>query len=110
MKYQVRFQPAAIEDLDEAYKNAAKHAPLTAASWLERFHEALQSLEHNPQRCSLAPEDRKCERSLHQFLFGKGRNVFRSVFTVEDDIVWILRIRRAAQNELTNDEIGGPNQ
>ena len=32
MTYKVRLQPAALEDLDEAYKNAAQHAPLTAGS------------------------------------------------------------------------------
>ena len=87
MNYYVRLQPLALEDLDQAYKNAAKHAPNTAADWLERFHDALKTLETNPERCSLAPENLKSTRTLRQFLFGKGRNVFRSVFTVEGDTV-----------------------
>ena len=110
MTYKVRLQPAALEDLDEAYKNAAQHAPLTAAAWLERFHAALETLSTNPTRCVLAPEKSKSKRTLHQYLYGKGRNVFRVVFTVEHDTVWIIRIRRAARRQMTKEDLGEPNE
>jgi len=97
MKYRVRLQPAAHEDLDQAYQYAAKNAPRTAVLWFNRFHEALRTLEQNSERCPLAPEDKNTTRELHQYLYGKRPNVFRVVFTIEDDIVWILRIRRAAR-------------
>ena len=57
MKYRVRLQPAARENLDDAYENAAQHAPVTASAWLDRFYVALQSLSVNPGRCVLAPEN-----------------------------------------------------
>ena len=106
MKYRVRLQPAALEDLDDAYENAAQHAPVTASAWLDRFYDALQSLSVNPGRCVLAPENPKSKRTLHQYLFGKGRNVFRVVFTIEDDTVWIIRIRRAARKRMTKNDLG----
>ncbi len=70
------------------------------------FYDALQSLSVNPGRCVLAPENPKSKRTLHQYLFGKGRNVFRVVFTIEDDTVWIIRIRRAARKQMTKNDLG----
>ncbi len=106
MNYSVRLQPAAHEDLDQAYQYAAKNAPLTAARWFNRFHEALATLEQHPLRCPLAPEDGKSSLELRQYLYGKRPNVFRVVFTIEDDTVWILRIRRASRRFLTRGELG----
>lgn len=110
MKYRVRLQPAAIDDLDQAYRNAARHAPRTAARWYNRFYEALESLETNPQRCSKASENHRSKRELYQYLYGKRPNVFRVIFTVEDDTVWILRIHRAARRGLTQRELGEPDE
>ena len=54
MIYQVRLQPVAVEDLDAAYQYAAQNAQEPAEKWLGRFMGALQTLEHNPERCPLA--------------------------------------------------------
>ena len=109
MKYRIRLQPAAVDDLEQAYLNAAKHAPRTAARWYNRFHEALQSLETNPDRCPKALEDHKSNRELYQYHFGKRPNVFRAIFTIEGNTVWILRIRRAVRRPLTRRELGESN-
>jgi plasmid stabilization system protein ParE len=110
MKYDVRLQPAALQDLDEAFKNAAKHAPLTANAWLDRFYDTLQTLSVNPTRCGLAPENPKSKRTLHQLLFGKRTNVFRVIFTVEEKTVWIIRIRRASRRRMSEKELGESNE
>ena len=106
MKYSVRLQPAALDDLEQAYLNAAKHAPQTAVRWYNRFQEALQTLEINPDRCPKAWEDRRSRRGLYQYHYGKRPNVFRAIFTIEGDTVWILRIRRAARRPLTQQDLG----
>ena len=108
MKYQVRLLPPALEDLDLAYQWAAEDAPLTAARWLERFHATLRTLESYPRRCPLAAENRRAKRELRQLLYGKRPYVFRAVFTIEGDTVWILRIRRAQRRPLTRKELGAP--
>jgi plasmid stabilization system protein ParE len=110
MKYSVRLQHAAVDDLDQAYRNAAKHAPRTAARWYNRFYDALQTLDTNPERCPKALENHKSNRELYQYLYGKRPNVFRAIFTIEGDTVWILRIRRAARRPLTRRELGEPNE
>ena len=106
MFYRVELQPLAEGDLEEAYLWAAKRAPETASRWLTRFHEALGTLKENPQRCGFAPEHKKTKRELRQLLFGRKPNVFRAVFLVENQVVRVLRIRRASRKGLTRKELG----
>jgi plasmid stabilization system protein ParE len=105
MVYRIVLHRLAERDLDEAYQWASRNAPSAAARWLARFQQALGTLDHNPQRCSRAREDEKSDLELHQFLFGKRPNVFRVIFTIQDDFVHILRIRRAQRRFLTKPEI-----
>ena len=106
--YRVRMQPAALGDLDQAYQYAAQHAPETAYRWFNRFYDALQTLSKNPDRCMRAVEDLKSNRDLRQLLFGKRPNVFRAIFTVDEEasIVWILRIRRAQRRPFSKKQLG----
>ena len=57
MTYPVIVTQKAKDDLRHYYALAADHAPKTAARWLNRFEEALQTLSSNPLRCPLAPEN-----------------------------------------------------
>ncbi len=104
--YQVVLQKRASQDLEDAYLHAAQRAPLTAASWVNRFHKALKTLQHNPERCPLAPENRKTKRAeLREYLYGRRPNVFRAIYYIDGDSVRILRIRRAARRSLSLQEL-----
>ena len=105
MKYRVRLQRLATHDLDEAYCWAARHAPQAAARWLERFQSALQSLDTHPERCGKAREDAAAPCELREFHFGKKPSVFRVIFTIDSDVVRVLRIRRAQRRQLTRRQI-----
>ena len=77
MKYQVRLQPAAVDDLDAAFEYAAEQAPFTAERWLNRFHnEIAERLSYAPDRCQLAPEDKRSKRTIRHYLFGGRPNVY----------------------------------
>ena len=104
--HKVVLQKRASQDLEDAYLNAAKRAPLTAATWLNRFHNALKTLQQSPERCPRAPENRKTKRAeLREFLYGRRPNVFRAVYYIDGNTVRILRIRRAARRSLTRREL-----
>ena len=105
MTYRVLLQPTAEEDLLAAYWRAAKTAPVSAARWLQRFRESLLSLSEEPTRCSLARESRKLDLELREYHFGRYPNVFRVLFTIHDDAVYVLRIRRAQRKPLTANEL-----
>ena len=106
MTYRVVVQLLALGDLEESYCWAARHAPDTAGRWLNHFYAELQTLAHDPHRCSLAPENHKLSREIRQLLFGKRPNVFRAIFTIEGDTVRVLRIRRGSRRFLTKRELG----
>jgi plasmid stabilization system protein ParE len=105
MTRRVVLQRLAAEDLGETYRRAAQNAPSAAARWLARFEAALATLSHNPERCPLARENGKVDLELREFLFGRRPYVFRVIFTVETDIVRVLRILRAQRRFLTRGQI-----
>jgi toxin ParE1/3/4 len=106
MKYRVTMLRLAQEDLAQAYRWAARRAPHTAALWLDRFHQALQTLADNPERCPHARENSKVAIEIREFLFGRRPNVFRVIFTIRDDAVRVIRIRRAQRRLLSRKELG----
>ena len=104
--HQVVLQKRASQDLEDAYLYATERAPLTATTWLNRFHNALKTLQHTPERCPLAPENRKTNRAeLRELLYGRRPNVFRAVYYIDGNTVRILGIRRAARRYLTRREL-----
>jgi plasmid stabilization system protein ParE len=106
VKYHVLISATAKQNLREGYEWAAKHAPETAARWLNRFHAALQTLSTNPERCSIAPETELVQREIRQFLFGRQRSIWRALFAIEGDEVRVLHVRRASMDTATPDDLG----
>ena len=98
MTYRVQVTNTAQADLRRYYRHAAEAAPETASSWLERFEQALLSLQTNPGRCAIAPESQTVPTEVRQLIFGRGSGTYRVLFAIcEDDAeVHILHIRRGA--------------
>jgi len=107
MTHPVIITQRAKDDLRRYYAVAAEHAPETAARWLTRFEEALQTLSTNPTRCPLAPENDLVDRTIYQFLFGKRTARYRAFFTIEDDRVLILHIRRGTMDTAAESDLSG---
>jgi len=105
MTYEVIVTAEAKNNLRHYYRYAAQYAPETALRWLERFQAALTTLAVNPQRCPLAPENERVPLEIHEFLFGRGRNVFRVLFVITDMEVRILHIRRGAMDWAQPDDL-----
>jgi len=105
MSYRVVLQRLAVADLQDYHDYAAKHSPLDADRWLDRFHHALKTLEAHPERCNLAREHGKVDVELREFLFGKRPYVFRVLFFTDGELVRILRIRRGQRRALSADDL-----
>jgi hypothetical protein len=54
---------------------------------------AIQGLQTFPQRCAYATENERFPFEVRQLLFGRKPNVYRVLFTIEGDTVFLLRIR-----------------
>lgn len=71
--------------------------------------KAFRSLENNPERCGLAPEnDWYPGGELRQLLHGKRSGVYRIFFEIGGDTVYILHVRHNAQALLDAGELEGP--
>ena len=105
MSYRVVITANAKTNLRSYHLRAAVTAPMTASRWLDRFEEALQTLSQNPRRCPLAPENDLVAVEVRQLLFGKGRNVYRALFTISSDQVAVLHVRRAARDTAAPEEL-----
>jgi plasmid stabilization system protein ParE len=102
MKYRIEVSSVAEAEADKVFLDMAQRTSLeTARYWQASLLSAIESLVQMPKRCSLARENQYFSQEIRQLIHGKGRNVYRILFTVlegEDvSIVRILHIRHAAQ-------------
>lgn len=105
MTYEVLIQPIAKRDLVRIYRWVSRYAPVTAAKWLERFQQRIASLARLPERCPLARENHKVSLEIRELHFGRYPSVFRVIFTIKQNEVRVLRIRRAQRRDLSRREI-----
>ena len=86
----------ALVDAGEAYFWINEQSEQAALHWYEGLLKAFRSLERNPLRCPLAPEHAFFEEQIRQLVYGK----YRILFTVEAEMVFVLRVRHAARERL----------
>ena len=105
MTHPVIVTQKAKDDLRHYYVVAAEHALDTAARWLNRFEEALQTLSANPMRCPLTPENDLVDQPIYQFFHGKRSGRYRALFTIEGDRVLVLHIRRGTMDKAAEGDL-----
>ncbi len=101
MTYNVIVTPTADAEAMEAVAWYAERSTDAAQRWHERLTRAINSLAKLPTRCPVSQEDSKalgCEVRL--LLYGKRRSVYRILFSIVGDTIWILRIRHSALGPL----------
>jgi plasmid stabilization system protein ParE len=77
-----------------------------AHRWYRGMHEAIRSLRQAATRCPQAPESELHPSGLRQLLFGIGRRpTHRIVFTLEENMVRIVRVRHASQRDLQSGDL-----
>jgi plasmid stabilization system protein ParE len=105
MHYRVDITELALQEIDQHLAWLVDRSPTGAARWHEKLLAAIDSLEENPTRCPLAPEsDWHLGGELRQHCFGKRRGVYRILFEIRGNVVYILRVRHAAQDFLNPDD------
>jgi plasmid stabilization system protein ParE len=76
MPVRVSITRRALREIDAALDWLAERSPAAAARWHRRLLDAIDSLESNPERCSLAPEsDWFAGGEIRQLLSGKRGGV-----------------------------------
>jgi len=103
--YNVLLTKIAQEEIDHIYDWWADHRSVSQAHrWYDAFFQKLSSLEENPTRFSLAPENDHFSYELRQLNFGvASRPTHRAVFTIRDTVVVVLRVRHLARSDIVEE-------
>jgi len=89
-----------MAEAEEIYRWLLERSPSTVTKWFNGLAAAIFSLERNPKRCSLAPENDAFEEEIRQLLYGKRGGVYRILFTIVGDTVKVLHLRHGARRFL----------
>ncbi len=101
MTYRVIVTPTAYDEAMAAVRWYAERSPDTAQRWHDGLARAVESLTWMPTRCPVSPDDSQalgCEVRI--LLYGRPPCVYRLLFSLVADTVWILRIRHSARDLL----------
>jgi plasmid stabilization system protein ParE len=98
MAYKVKIMPRAQADLDRLCAWVTNRSPLQGLDWFEGMVDAVESLTEHPNRCALAPEFHS--QGIRHLLYGRGLNIYRILFRVQDEVVEVLTVRHGARKPL----------
>jgi len=101
MAYLVNLTARAERDLAHLFADINADHSGAALKWYRGIKEAILSLEEQPNRCPVTPENDK----LRHLLYGNKPHIYRAIYRIleREKRVEILHIRRGARRRL-----GGP--
>jgi plasmid stabilization system protein ParE len=82
-------------------------SPVSAAKWQNQIEATIERLSQDASTWPEADESAEMNRPLQCKLHGRKPHVYRILFTIDGDLVRVHRIRHAAQDRLTDDDISG---
>lgn len=103
MQYQVIITPSAKADIFEINTRLLENHSDLAEGWLWGISQAVSSLSKMPERCPVSAESEAFDVIVRQLLYGKKPNVYRILFSVRNEKVYILRIRSTKQQSLLDE-------
>jgi plasmid stabilization system protein ParE len=106
MSFTIDIRPLARDDILRVVRRIARTvSPASAARWNNGIFTKINTLSRQPERCPLADEAATLGFDLRVLLYGRGRHVYRILFTIYGNTVNVLRVRHAAQDWLTEDDV-----
>jgi plasmid stabilization system protein ParE len=103
MPYQVIITPSAKADIFEINAWLLENYAYLAESWLWGISQAISSLSEFPERCPVSAESEAFDVTVRQLLHGKKPNIYRILFSIQDEKVYILRVRSTRQRSLSDE-------
>ncbi len=107
MSFQVQELPRAQADVRSIFKWLHERSPQGARTWLTSYDKTLSELERLADSFSEAAESQDCDFEVRQVFFKTRRGrVYRALYFIEGDDVFILRVRGTGQAPVHPDELG----
>ena len=99
-----------VEITEEAERDAhaildwliSQQAGESGLRWFEGLEKAIASLATFPERCPLAPENEAFPFETRHLLYGRRPHIYRVIFKVEGDTVYILHIWHGRRQPVTS--------
>jgi plasmid stabilization system protein ParE len=107
MKFQVHELCKAQADIRSIVGWLAERSPQGAKAWVRAYDEMVRRLEEQASSCGPAEEAEEFELDVRQALFKTRRGrVYRALFIIEGQQVYLLRVRGPGQAPIQSDELG----
>ena len=97
MAFQVRTTKTADAQIEAAYLWLREYNPAYADQWFRGLMDTIASLQEKPRRCALALEHEVFSEEVRQLSYGKSKNIYRILFTICEDTVYVLYVRHSSQ-------------
>ncbi len=103
MQYQVIVTPSAKADIFEINTWFLENYPDLAESWLWGISQSVASLSKFPERCPVSLESESFDVVVRQLLYGKKPHIYRMLYSIQEEKVYILRVRSTRQKRLLDE-------
>lgn len=103
MKFQVRLTRNAKSEIESAYLWLKNVNRAYADLWFRDLMNTIATLQDKPFRCVKAKENDDFSEEIRQLIYGKSKNKYRIIFTIKENIVYILHVRHSSQSSLKFD-------
>ena len=81
-------------------------SPAAANRWrMNLLSAVIPKLEADPKRYPQSDDAARLGFDLREMLYGRRRHIYRVLFTIDGNTVNVLRVRHAAQDRLTEDDL-----
>lgn len=101
MEFQVKLTRNAKLEIESAYLWFKNVNPAYADQWFKDLMNTIATLQDKPKRCAFARENDNFPEEIRQLIYGKSRNKYRIIFTIKDEIVYILYVRHSSQSSIS---------
>ena len=106
MSFSVRELPKAKKDKRCIFRWLHERSSRGAAAWLNAYDSLIGRLKVDASSFSEAQESRDCDFEVRQALFKTRRGrVYRALFFIQGDEVYILRVRGPGQAPIMPEEL-----
>ena len=106
MAHALQLTLRAYADIDVLFAHVKRRSGVTSAErWRDALFARLSVLEHQPGLWPLADEADLAASGLREFHFRRWRHVYRIFYRIDENVVRIHRIRHAAQDRLTPEDL-----
>lgn len=103
MQFQIIITPSAKADIFETNTWLLENHPDLANDWIWGISQAVVSLSKFPERCPISVESAAFDVVVRQLIYGKKPNVYRILYSIKDEKVYILRVRSTKQKNLLDE-------